>query len=114
MTDCSGAPAPATKPLAVVTGASSGIGFELTKVFASYGFDVLVNVEDTGMDVDAGLLPGGVQRLQVIPSVVRSGAAERAEGHECHDHFTDARPDRHQLLPSRRYGRHAGRSSAEG
>ncbi len=30
-----------TKPLAVVTGASSGIGFELAKQFAGNGFDLL-------------------------------------------------------------------------
>ena len=33
---------PSTKPLAVVTGASSGIGFELAKQFAKNGFDLLV------------------------------------------------------------------------
>ena len=38
-----------TKPLAVVTGASSGIGFELAKRFAEHGFDLLVNAEDEGL-----------------------------------------------------------------
>ena len=33
---------PSSKPLAVVTGASSGIGFELAKQFAQNGFDLLV------------------------------------------------------------------------
>ena len=33
---------PSTKPLAVVTGASSGIGFELARQFAKNGFDLLV------------------------------------------------------------------------
>lgn len=33
--------------LAVVTGASSGIGFELAKVFADEGFDLLIAAEDT-------------------------------------------------------------------
>ncbi|MBV9081139.1 MAG: SDR family oxidoreductase [Acidobacteriaceae bacterium] len=32
-----------TKPLAVVTGASSGIGYELAKQFAQNGFDLIVN-----------------------------------------------------------------------
>src|SRR3954463_4676193 len=32
--------------LAVVTGASSGIGFELAKVFAENGFDLLIAAED--------------------------------------------------------------------
>jgi short-subunit dehydrogenase len=53
MTESGGVPAPATKPLAVVTGASSGIGFELAKVFAENGFEVLVNAEDTGLKVAA-------------------------------------------------------------
>lgn len=33
-------------PLAVVTGASSGIGYELAKVFAGEGFDLLIAAED--------------------------------------------------------------------
>lgn len=33
---------PSTRPLAVVTGASSGIGYELAKQFAQNGFDLLV------------------------------------------------------------------------
>src|SRR4051794_38351513 len=39
-----------TKPLAVVTGASSGIGFELAKQFGQNGFDLLVNAEDAGLE----------------------------------------------------------------
>ena len=35
-----------TKPLALVTGASSGIGRELARQFADNGFDLLVNAED--------------------------------------------------------------------
>jgi short-subunit dehydrogenase len=34
------------KPLAVVTGASSGIGYELAKQFAQHGFDLIVAAED--------------------------------------------------------------------
>jgi len=30
------------KPFAVVTGASRGIGYELAKQFAQYGFDLLI------------------------------------------------------------------------
>lgn len=37
------------KGLAVVTGASSGIGYELAKVFAANGFDLLVVAEDSGI-----------------------------------------------------------------
>lgn len=39
----------ATKQFAVVTGASSGIGYELAKQFAQNGFDVLVTAEDAGI-----------------------------------------------------------------
>jgi len=35
-----------SRELAVVTGASSGIGFELAKVFAEEGFDLLIAAED--------------------------------------------------------------------
>lgn len=37
---------PQQRPFAVVTGASSGIGFELAKVFAEEGFDLLITAED--------------------------------------------------------------------
>jgi uncharacterized protein len=37
---------PSRRPFAVVTGASSGIGFELAKQFATNGFDLLVTAED--------------------------------------------------------------------
>ena len=37
---------PDTRPLALVTGASSGIGFELAKQFADNGFDLVITAED--------------------------------------------------------------------
>ncbi len=37
------------KPLAVVTGASSGIGLELAKQFAENGFDLVIAAEDAGL-----------------------------------------------------------------
>jgi uncharacterized protein len=37
------------RPFAVVTGASSGIGYELAAQFAEHGFDVLVAAEDQGI-----------------------------------------------------------------
>jgi uncharacterized protein len=68
-----------TRPLAVVTGASSGIGRELAKQFAANGFDLLIAAEDgelaaaadelraTGAAVDAVTVdltsPGGVDEL---------------------------------------------------
>jgi len=38
------------RPFAVVTGASSGIGFELAKVFAEEGFDLLITAEDAEIE----------------------------------------------------------------
>jgi short-subunit dehydrogenase len=43
----------ATRPLAVVTGASSGIGLELAKQFARHDFDVVVAAEDAELDAAA-------------------------------------------------------------
>ncbi|PRX43875.1 short-subunit dehydrogenase [Prauserella shujinwangii] len=39
-----------TRPLAVVTGASSGIGLELAKQFAEHGFDLVVSAEDAELE----------------------------------------------------------------
>jgi len=45
-----------SRPLAVVTGASSGIGFELARQFARHGFDLVVNAEDAELDDAAARL----------------------------------------------------------
>lgn len=60
---------PTGRPFAVVTGASSGIGYELAKQFAQNGYDVLVAAEDAGIETAATALrtDGGptVQAVQV-------------------------------------------------
>jgi uncharacterized protein len=48
----------ATRPLAVVTGASSGIGLELAKEFARHGYDLLIAAEDPGLDTAAHAIRG--------------------------------------------------------
>ena len=56
------------RPLAVVTGASSGIGLELARQFAGNGFDVLVAAEDPGIEAAAHRLRetgADVQAVQV-------------------------------------------------
>jgi short-subunit dehydrogenase len=40
-------------PFAVVTGASSGIGFELARQFAGHGFDLLITAEDDRIETAA-------------------------------------------------------------
>jgi short-subunit dehydrogenase len=57
-----------TKPLAVVTGASSGIGFELAKQFATNDYNLLIAAEDAELQTAAGelrALGAGVEALQV-------------------------------------------------
>ncbi|HEY0604343.1 MAG TPA: SDR family NAD(P)-dependent oxidoreductase [Herpetosiphonaceae bacterium] len=38
------------RPLAVVTGASSGIGYELAKQFVEHGYDLVIAAEDAGIN----------------------------------------------------------------
>lgn len=45
-------------PLAVVTGASSGIGYELAKQFAQNGFDLLVTATSPSLDEAAQAFEG--------------------------------------------------------
>lgn len=49
-------PQNAPRPLALVTGASSGIGLELARQFAQNGFDVIVNAEDAELATAASSL----------------------------------------------------------
>lgn len=60
------------RPLAVVTGASSGIGFELAKQFAENGFDLLVNAEDGGLGPAAEQLRGAGAHVQPVQADLSS------------------------------------------
>jgi short-subunit dehydrogenase len=56
------------RQLAAVTGASSGIGFELAKVFAENGFDLIVAAEDEELEPAArelNQIAGSVQAVRV-------------------------------------------------
>lgn len=69
-----------TKPLAVVTGASSGIGFELAKQFAEHGFDLVLAAEDGELhlaadEVRASGAGAEVQAVQV--DLATQGGAEQ-------------------------------------
>jgi short-subunit dehydrogenase len=60
------------RPLAVVTGASSGIGFELAKVFGENGFDLLIAAED-------GELTQAQERLKATGATVEAHRVDLAE-----------------------------------
>lgn len=54
------------RPLAVITGASSGIGYELAKVFTQNGFDILITAEDLGIESAAESLSDGPAEVEYI------------------------------------------------
>jgi short-subunit dehydrogenase len=56
----------AERPLAVVTGASSGIGLELAKVFVDHGFDLVVAAENNLVEDVARELAGGGARVDPV------------------------------------------------
>ena len=58
------------RDLAVVTGASSGIGFELARQFAEHGFDLIVVAEDEGITEAAAEL----RDLRVLTPARRSAS----------------------------------------
>jgi short-subunit dehydrogenase len=56
------------RPLALVTGASNGIGYELAKQFAHHGYDLVIAAEDPGINQaarDIEPLGAAVQAVQV-------------------------------------------------
>ncbi|KEI44951.1 SDR family NAD(P)-dependent oxidoreductase [Saccharopolyspora rectivirgula] len=64
--------------LAVVTGASSGIGRELAKQFAHHGFDLVINAEGTGLEqVAEELRRTGVEVWPVQADLSRYDDVER-------------------------------------
>jgi short-subunit dehydrogenase len=70
-----------TKPLAVVTGASSGIGLELAKQFAAHGFDLIVAAEDDELRAAADVIRAEgaeVEALQV--DLATDGAVDELYG----------------------------------
>jgi short-subunit dehydrogenase len=60
------------RPLAVVTGASSGIGLELARQFATNGFDLVVNAEDAELDAAADQLRAEGGSVAAVRTDLRS------------------------------------------
>jgi len=52
--------------LAVITGASSGIGLELARQFAEHGFDLIVAAEDDELTAAAGSLDGADVKVDAV------------------------------------------------
>jgi short-subunit dehydrogenase len=70
-----------TRSLAVVTGASSGIGFELAKQFAQHDFDLIVAAEDDAIHAAARELEElGVRVEPVQVDLAASDGVERLYG----------------------------------
>jgi short-subunit dehydrogenase len=65
------------RPLALITGASSGIGFELAKQFAGAGFDVVVTAEDAELAAAAEQLRASGGQVLAVQADLR--AAEGVE-----------------------------------
>ena len=66
-----------SRPLALVTGASRGIGFELARVFAENGYDLLVNAEDAELErVAEELRATGAEVLAVRADLTRTAQVE--------------------------------------
>ncbi|MFJ3499205.1 SDR family NAD(P)-dependent oxidoreductase [Streptomyces sp. NPDC090135] len=68
-----------TKPLALVTGASSGIGLELAEQLAERGYDLVVNAEDDArLQRAAGRVRAAGARVEVVRADLRDpGETER-------------------------------------
>jgi len=80
------------RPLAVVTGASSGIGYELAAQFARNGFDLFILAEDQRLDEAAKRLSEygtTVQKLQV-DLATSDGVRQAAEQIHSQSRTTDA------------------------
>ena len=60
-------PTVSARPLAIVTGASTGIGYELTKLFAEDGFDLIIAADTSLADArrDAEALGANVETLEI-------------------------------------------------
>jgi uncharacterized protein len=56
----------AGRPLALVTGASSGIGLELARQFVEHGFDVIINAEDDELAAAEASLAGGEATVRAV------------------------------------------------
>lgn len=64
---------PADRPLALVTGASSGIGLELSRQFAGHGHDLLITAEDPAVESRAEELRALGAEVSTFVADLRTG-----------------------------------------
>jgi short-subunit dehydrogenase len=69
-------PATQTRPFAVITGASSGIGYELARVFAEHDFDLLINAEDDLSEAKGTLATDGTSVETVKADLSKPGGVK--------------------------------------
>ena len=66
-----------SRPLAVVTGASSGIGLELAKLFAAAEYDLIITAEDNDIhEARKGIAASGVSVAAAQVDLARAGGPE--------------------------------------
>ena len=63
-----------TRPLALITGASSGIGRHLAEQFVEHGFDLVVNAEDAAITAAAAELRATGARVEAVQADLRTAA----------------------------------------
>ncbi|WP_448618105.1 SDR family NAD(P)-dependent oxidoreductase [Geodermatophilus sp. URMC 65] len=66
------------RPLALVTGASSGIGLELARQFAEHGFDLVVTAEDAELTTAAEQLRTTGTAVQTVQADLRTAEGVQA------------------------------------
>lgn len=59
-------PGSANKPIAIVTGASTGIGFELARECAQHGFDLLIAADEPSIQTAADTLRQGGAKVEAV------------------------------------------------
>ncbi len=89
-----------TRPLAVVTGASTGIGFELAKCCARDGFDFLVAADETAINQAASQF----RDLGVAVDAVEADLAPSRASTSCTALLADARSGLCWPMPDAAWG----------
>jgi uncharacterized protein len=77
--------ATSTRPVALVTGASTGIGLELARVFVEHAFDVVVVAEEDAIHDAASELGGAAGTVTAVQADLATPEGVQAAWHEMAD-----------------------------